>query len=134
MGIRHSVQPLLGARRHARALDAPLQLASPTSGHQWLRACCALSSVPQQPLDASQLMPAAAIDAVRALAAPGPFGALGALAAPGPFGALGAIAAARAAAVDALGAVASRAAAAAAARIAQRVAGPRLDAQRALGM
>ena len=91
-------------------------------------------------------MLAAAIDTVRALAAPGPFGALGAIAAaraaaidavrafaaPGPFGALGAIATARAAAVDALGAVASRAAAAA--RIAKRVAGPRLDAQRALGM
>src|SRR3989442_15247366 len=55
MGLRHPVQPFLGAHCHARALDTPLQLASPSPGHQGPSADQSLGSVPKQPLDASQL-------------------------------------------------------------------------------
>jgi len=37
MGLRHRLPPLRGARRHARALDPPLQLAPPPPRHRWPR-------------------------------------------------------------------------------------------------
>src|SRR5206468_3825018 len=55
MGLRHRVRTFLGAHRHARALDASLQLASPSSRHPWRRADESFGSIRKQPLDASQL-------------------------------------------------------------------------------
>ena len=56
MGLRHRLQPFIGAHSDARALDSPLQLASPASRHQRHGTDQSLSSVPKQPVDASQLV------------------------------------------------------------------------------